>query len=258
MDTQSIENDFRLCIGEQISLLNEGYSRYRVFTPFLFPDGDHLSIVLKNIRNQWVLSDEAHTLMRLTYEIDYRDLQRGSRQKIIENALTSFGVTNQEGELFIQVQENSYGNALFNLVQGLIKISDVTYLQRERIRSTFFEDFRHLLEENIPQERRQFNYHEPTLDPESNYDVDCRINGMSHPLFIFAIPNDNRCRDVTITLHQFERWGIHFQSVAIFEDQQEISRPVLARFSDVAGKQFSSLASNRDRIQRYFSETLSQ
>jgi len=66
MDTQSIENDFRLCIGEQISLLNEGYSRYRVFTPFLFPDGDHLSIVLKNIRNQWVLSDEAHTLMRLT------------------------------------------------------------------------------------------------------------------------------------------------------------------------------------------------
>jgi hypothetical protein len=71
-----------------------------------------------------------------------------------------------------------------------------------------------------------------------------------------AIPNDDRCRDVTITLHQFERWGLSFQSAAIFEDQQAISRPVLARFSDVAGKQFSSLASNRERIKKFFIEAL--
>jgi len=256
MDTQSIENDFRLRVGEQVRLLEEGYSRYRVFTPFLFPDGDHLSIVLKIKGKEWILSDEGHTFMRLTYEIDYRDLLRGSRQKIIENVLSSFGVINQEGELLIRIQDDSYGDALFNLVQSLIKISDVTYLQRERIKSTFIEDFRHLLEESVPQDRRQFDYHDPLRDPEDNYEVDCRINGMPKPFFIFAIPNDNRCRDVTITLHQFERWGLPFQSVAIFEDQQVISRPVLARFSDVAGKQYSSLASNRDRIQRYFTEAL--
>ena len=48
-----------------------------------------------------------------------------------------------------------------------------------------------------------------------------------------------------------------FQSMAVFEDQQAISRPVLARFSDVADKQFSSLAANRERIKRYLTETLS-
>jgi hypothetical protein len=258
MDTQLIENDFRQRIGEQVSLIEEGYSRYRVFTPFLFPDGDHLSIVLKLTGQQWLLSDEGHTLMRLTYEMDFRDLLRGNRQKIIENVLSSFGVANNEGELSIRVQDSSYGNALFNLVQSLIKISDVTYLQRERIKSTFLEDFRILMEESIPQERRQFDYHDPVRDPEGNYEVDCRINGRPRPIYVFAIPNDNRCRDVTITLHQFERWDLSFQSLAIFEDQQVISRPVLARFSDVAGKQFSSLASNRDRIQNYFSESLSQ
>ena len=48
-----------------------------------------------------------------------------------------------------------------------------------------------------------------------------------------------------------------FQSLAVFEDQQAISRPVLARFSDVADKQFSSLAANRERIKRYLTDTLS-
>ncbi len=254
MNTQIIESEFRQRVGEQVRLIEEGYSRYRVFTPFLFPDGDHLSIVLKPIGNEQVLSDEGNTLMRLTYEIEYRDLLRGARQKIIENTIASFGVVNQEGELLIYIRDEAYGDALFNLVQSLIKISDVTYLQRERIKSTFFEDFRHVIEESVPQDRRQFDFHDPIRDPEGNYQVDCRINGMSMPLYVFAIPNDNRCRDVTITLHQYERWGINFQSLAVFEDQQLISRPVLARFSDVGGKQFSSLASNRDRIQKYLRE----
>lgn len=46
-------------------------------------------------------------------------------------------------------------------------------------------------------------------------------------------------------------------SMAIFEDQEDISRKVLVRFSDVCEKQFSSLVSNRDRIVRYVREALS-
>lgn len=256
MDVQTIEKDFRLRVGEQVRLLGEGYERYRVFTPFLFPDGDHLSIVLKQVEQRWVLSDEGHTLMRLTYEIDARDLMRGNRQKLIDSALQTFHVSNMEGELSIQVRNGSYGDALFNFVQSLLKISDVTYLRRERVRSTFYEDFRAFLEAGVPEDRREFNYHDPVRDPDGNYEVDCRIDRMPRPLFIFAIPNDDRCRDVTITLHQFERWEVPFDSAAIFEDQQTISRAVLARFSDVAGKQFSSLVSNRDRIRKYLMEIL--
>ncbi len=256
IDAEAIERDFRERVGEKVRILAEGHDRYRVFTPFLFDDGDHLNIVLKRRGSRWVLSDEGHTFMRLTYDIDSRDLLRGNRQKIIDTALAAFDVTSENGELVIAVRNEAYGDALFSFVQSLLKVSDVTYLSRERIHSTFWEDFRSFMEETVPADRRQFDYHDPTRDPEGNYPVDCRVNGMPRPLFVFAIANDDRCRDVTITLHQFERWGLAFQSAAIFEDQQAIGRAVLARFSDVAGKQFSSLAANRDRIRAYLEERL--
>jgi hypothetical protein len=72
---------------------------------------------------------------------------------------------------------------------------------------------------------------------------------------VFGIHNDAKCRDATITLLQFEKWGEQFRSMAIFEDQPQINSKVLARFSDVAQKLFSSLAT-RDRMEKYLDEVL--
>jgi hydroxymethylglutaryl-CoA reductase len=44
--------------------------------------------------------------------------------------------------------------------------------------------------------------------------------------------------------------------MAIFEDQEQINRKVLARFSEVAEKQFSSLYVNYDRIKRYIENVM--
>jgi len=188
--------------------------------------------------------------------LDEKDLQKGNRQKIISNALSSFQVADQEGELLLNIPNRKFGGALFNFVQAILKISDVTYLSRERVKSTFMEDFRLFIESKIPSDRYQFDWNDPDHDPEKKYIVDCRINKMERSLLIFALPNDDKVRDATISLLQFERWGSKFRSLGIFEDQEEANRKVLARFSDICEKQFSNLASNKDRVGKYLEEIL--
>lgn len=254
---ESVEKSFGEKVCEKVRLVSEGLGRFRVFTPFLFDDGDHLTIILKRERERWMLSDEGHTYMHLTYDLDGKDLQKGTRQRIITNALSMFSIQDRDGELVVPVEGDRYGDALYSFVQSLLRITDVTFLSRERVRSTFMEDFWALMEESVPENRRAFDWHDVRYDPQGMYTVDCRINGMPRPLFVYALPGDDRARDATIALLQFEKWGIPNHSVAIFENQEEINRRVLARLSNVFEKQFSDLGTTRERVIKYIQDALS-
>lgn len=251
MTLEPIERSFREKVCDKIRLEPEGIERFRVFTPFQFDDGDHLSILLKQLRGQWVLSDEGYTYMHLSYDIDEKDLQKGTRQKIITNTLSMFSIQEHDGEFLLSIKDNRYGDALYSFIQGLLKISDVTFLTRERVRSTFTDDFRSLMATTIPEDRREFGWYDPGRDPQGMYKVDCRINGMPTPLFVFALTGDDQTRDATISLLQFEKWGIPHRSIGIFENEEEINRKVLARFGDVCEKLYSNLGTARDRIEKF-------
>ena len=119
MSIHSIEQEFMEKVSAKVRLMEEGLGRYRVFTPFQFDDGDHLAIVLKQVGQQWQLSDEAHTFMHLTYDIDEQDLLSGNRQIIIDNALSMFYVEDRDGELVLNIENEQYGDALLLLHPGL-------------------------------------------------------------------------------------------------------------------------------------------
>jgi hypothetical protein len=255
-DAQQIEREFKAKVCDQVALLPEGVGRFRVLTPFRFDDGDHLSIVLKQNGRGWYLSDEAHTYMHLSYDVPDRDRQRGNRQEIADNALCAFSIEDRDGELILRVPGEDYGNSLYSFVQGLLKISDLTFLSRERVRSTFLEDFRAFVANEIPADRWTFDWHDEESDPHGDYAVDCRINHMPRPLFIYALTGDEKVAYATISIMHHERNRLPFRSLAIFEDQRSISRGALARLTDVVGKQFSNLTSNRERIGAYIRDAI--
>lgn len=133
---------------------------------------------------------------------------------------------------------------------------NIEYLSREHIRSTFMEDFTEFIQQFIPSDRLYINYFNEEHDPNRMYPVDFCINKMEKPVFLFGIPNNDKAKDVTVNILQYERWRLKFRPVAVFENQEEINRKVLARFSDVVDRQFSNLFSNKERIKDYIEEIM--
>ncbi len=257
MNTETVTEDFRRRVCEQIDLAPQGEGRFVVATPFRFEDGDHFSIFLKREGNGWILTDEASTLMHLSYWLDTDALESGNRKQIVDNSLSSFSVENRDGELVVPVHENRFGDALFDFVQAVSKVTDISFLSREVVRSTFMEDLKAFLKSKVPENRIHINWHSER-DPGGKYPADFLINNLKRPLLIYGLPNEDKMKDAAISLLTFERWGLKIQSLGVFEDQETIPRKPLARFLDVVGKSFSSLDENKDRIGVFLEDVLQE
>lgn len=258
MKLDVLEANLATSIKTQVRVIQEGLTRYPILTPFTLPDGDHYNIVLIGTEtgSTWRLTDEGSTLMHLSYWLPYEVISRGKRKDVIDGVLQRHGVGNDNGVLYLDFSPSELGSALMTFLQAITQVSDIEFLNKEQVRATFDEDFNTLMREIVPSERLTLNYNHPEYDPKGIYTVDARINGLPEPMFVFAIGTDDRCRDVTIFLHTMDKWPIRFQSVAIFRDQQSIGRDVLARFSDIGGKQFASLVSSDVAIRNYFKKEL--
>jgi uncharacterized protein DUF1828 len=257
MGPTEIERDFKRKVCDQLSLEDEGQGRYIVHTPFSFDDGDNLIIILRERGGERVLTDEGHTYMHLSYDLDEKALKEGTRQEIITDTLSYFDVEDRGGELVLPVQADSYGNALYSFVQALLRISNLTFLSREQVARVFESDFRAFLSEIVPEERRIFKWHHPIHDPNAHYPADCYVNGSATSTVIFALNSDASVQAATISLLQYEKWGFGVHSIGLFADQERIGRRPLAQFSDVCEKQFSALAGEtRQRIANYLARVI--
>ena len=135
MTGEHIEREFREQAAAKIRLEAEGPDRFRVHTPFVFDDGDHLAIVLRKEATGWVLSDEGHTHMHLAVDGDEPDPREETRQRIMSNALAASGIEDRGGELILTVPETRWADALYSFVQGLIRVTGACHAFTEQAKS---------------------------------------------------------------------------------------------------------------------------
>ena len=250
MNTESIRKSFEEAVAKSVELYPREDDNYQIFTPFHFDDGDHFVAILKtNESGSWIITDEGHTYMHMSYDMDLSSLKKGNRNEIIESSLDKYGVKEIEGQLVSTIDEiSNAGNILYNFIQCLISITNISYLSRKRVKSTFEEDFKSFIYESVSKNRVQFDYKEKSKDPDGKYKVDCRVNGMSPPLHIYGISNDAKCHRTTIAILQHQKWNLAFSSLAIFENQKNIHHEALSRLKDVCDRRFFGLATNKEKI----------
>ena len=260
MALEDIIREFKESVRGEIDLASSGLNRYIVHVPFSFADGDHYVVILRQEGQKWLLSDEGHTLMHLSYELRDAEYQEGNRRKIIDEVLNSYQIEDRNGELVLTIPQARYGDALFSFTQAITRITDVTFLSREIVKGTFQEDFRRLVLEKGDEAGIKdvtFGYTHPKYDVKGRYPVDARINGVtSRQILIFAVGNNDQCQTATIVLHQWEKWQGRFYSIAVFRDYMEISQLYLARLSDVSNKHLTSLEKAKELFKKELDEQI--
>ena len=115
---ERIEKDFKEKVDNQVHIKSEGKDRYRVFTPCIFEDGDHFSIILKKEAEGWVLSDEGHTFMHLSFAQDRINLDDKNRT-ITADEVSEFDTQEINGELTSRINNERYGDALQGFIQAV-------------------------------------------------------------------------------------------------------------------------------------------
>ncbi|NJL40048.1 MAG: DUF1828 domain-containing protein, partial [Leptolyngbyaceae cyanobacterium SM1_4_3] len=103
MEAKNIQQILLKRAYEEVEVFEEGMNRFRVFTPFMFGDGDHISVVLKKEREQWILSDEGDTLSHLSLLGVSENVLYGTRCDLVNGILEEFNTENRGGELVVRV-----------------------------------------------------------------------------------------------------------------------------------------------------------
>lgn len=216
-------------------------------TPFVYPDGDHYPIYVSETGTGGIrIGDGGHTLMHLSYDHDVNAMFEGTRGRLRERILGETGIQEKDGAFYIDATVENLPEAVFRLGQALTRIYDLSLLSRQRAASVFYDDLWESLTRIVGEEKIQKDYL-PEVEGGDNYPIDFRIEGKhGTPVFVHGVPGRDKARLTTIILAFLLRQGVPFESLLVFENQQEIARRDLARLSDVGGQMISSLDAQDD------------
>jgi len=241
-DLKKMQESLCELLCSEIKLLSKNDSLAIVQTPFYFPDGDSYQIYIKEMPGGVIrLTDMGHTLMHLSYENDVDKFRIGTRGTLFQQILAEFSIMEDGGEFFVDTDLKNIALAIFRLGQTLTKINDLTFLNRARAESTFYEDLKESLEKIIPSELIHADYVYEQMDSARDYPIDYYVEGKHAPLYVFGVPGRDKARLTTIVLERLLRSNPDFDSLIIFSDQSSMPSADLARLTNTGGEMIASL-----------------
>lgn len=242
MNTQELEAALcrSLCGQAQVRAFEEGL--WQVKTPFAFPDGDAYSLYVRQLPAGGLrVTDAGLTLMHLSYDNDLDKIREGTRGRLLQQILAESDLVEEDGEFYIDGPADQLGLSVFRFGQALTRVHDLTFLNRVRAESTFYEDLRELLRELVGHERLREAYVVPEVPRASEYPVDFYVSGSQIPLYLFGVPSRDKARLATIILQHLIASGQDFNSMIVFQNMAELPRPDVSRLTNAANDQVDSL-----------------
>ena len=214
----------------------------QLIAPLFHEDGDMMDVFLDVPKNgtdapqKLRVSDHGLTLMRLSYTFD---IDTPNKERIFHRILAENGVSEANGELFMEAMPDTLYTALLQFSQAVSKVCNMRYFKREVLASLFEEMLAEFIQADLP----RFNPRQTILPipDRDDLEVDWELRPNGIPLYLFAVKDANRARLATISCLEFQRHRLKFKSIAVHEDVDKLPRKDRNRLTNACDKQFTSL-----------------
>jgi hypothetical protein len=222
--------------------VSEDGDALRLSMPLLEPDGDYVTVWLRQTIGGWRIEDAGTTLMRISYDADTSAITRGPRRVLLDKTLAEYGARlDDDGQIVSEMQEQHIGISLLRYGQAMLRVNDLKTWSKSRVASTFFHDLKLSLNEIVGAERVLENYLAPQVPDAVDYPIDFAIGGGPTPLFVFGVPTRERARLATIVLQHVDQYIDSFDSIVVFQDASQIPSVDLRRLMNAANDMVDSI-----------------
>lgn len=109
-----------------------------ITTPYLDRHNDYIQIYLRQVDQEYVLTDDSYTIADLTQSGCALDTPR--RKALLQTTLHGFGVRLVEGALEVNATQETFALRKHSLLQAILAVNDLFYVARSNVESFFFED----------------------------------------------------------------------------------------------------------------------
>lgn len=213
---------------------------YKVITPFSLMNSDPITFIVEQTSENSVRLRDNLLLYRY-FDMSFYD-PSNTALNIMKNILKTFSITedNYEFSKVINLEKNDYIYEMIDYVNGLIRLSDITFLKRENLKREFYDIVREFIEKEINSKYKYFNQGLIGIDTENNYPIDFSLsNDKNKWVIINAISSPNKINEATINLMYYQHIRQEpVYSISIFDELSSL----------VKGKKANRLINYTDKI----------
>lgn len=241
IDIEALQKNLCLSFCREVIVQSIDDKTASISLPMIGRDGDHIMVYVTQSTYGWRVSDMGTTMMRLSYENDLSTLLSGSRERLYNMILSESGLTEDDGEIFVNAAADHLPSALFTLGQGLTRVEDLSLWTRSRVGNTFYDDLRKIISDIVPEEDYEESHVVPGVDGAQNYPVDYMIRTPGRPLYLFGVINQDKARLATIILQHLAKHRVDFDSIVVCSDMDDIPKPDVRRMMSAANDIVASI-----------------
>lgn len=212
---------------------------FQLIVPILHEDGDMVDVYIQEspLGDAYVrICDHGLTLMRLSYSFN---VGTPTRQQILDSILINNHIENDNGNLHIDSPIHLLYESVLQFAGCVQKVCNMRYWSREIVRSSFYDD----LGIYVTTELERFS---PVADqsPLEDYpviSVDWTLTFDHKPLYIYGVRGNDKAKGVTISLLEFKKRSLHFISLIVHENWEDLGKRESLYLTNNADHQYTNI-----------------